>query len=361
MTTDLEDLRDELISKAREGTISSDEAEAEAKAAGLSPLASEPDFEEFDPMEESRWSLIKAIAWIAWRDPRLVMRQGTEFRRRSTHWVPYCWRQPTSGDKTSVERTGWSLEPWRETGTLHLSVADNRMRSASQLPASAQLTPAQAIIQLWRALADEKLIAEAFDKNDVLLDVPAREWSRLALFEENHKDVLKYRNLDEGGPYHDIELRRTDVTSLWPPNLPASPSAQDKMEHQRSAASHQLIFALDETQREVVFADGPVLKGRHFDLMARLSIPFLADRSSLKRPERFEYVPSRTLQDHLRVQEHALAQCVRRIRKDIAKQFSSLGHTIDTQDVVQNAPWKGYRLNPDLWLVNLSEIRSQVS
>ena len=80
----LEALRDELITKAGQSEISAEQAEAEAKAAGLPPLASEPHPSKYDPMAQTRWSLLQAVAWIAWRDLGLVREQNSEFRSRCT-------------------------------------------------------------------------------------------------------------------------------------------------------------------------------------------------------------------------------------------------------------------------------------
>jgi hypothetical protein len=50
MSKCLDELRDELISKARVGEVTPEQAEAEAKAAGLPPFESQPGRAEFDPM-----------------------------------------------------------------------------------------------------------------------------------------------------------------------------------------------------------------------------------------------------------------------------------------------------------------------
>jgi hypothetical protein len=54
-------LIDSLISRALYGIITPQEAEEEAKTSGLPALASRPDSAEFDPMKDSRWTLLQAI------------------------------------------------------------------------------------------------------------------------------------------------------------------------------------------------------------------------------------------------------------------------------------------------------------
>ena len=106
------ELRETLILTARLGDIDPQQAEAEAQAAGLPPLASQADAEKFDPMRESRWPLIQAIAWIAWRDARFVMEQNAEYRANSTHWIFQEWNEPNPDGRGFTLRKGWFLKSW---------------------------------------------------------------------------------------------------------------------------------------------------------------------------------------------------------------------------------------------------------
>jgi hypothetical protein len=60
--------RDVLISKVQHGELTPEQAEAEAAANSLPPFEKTPDLAEYDPLMESRWTLVMAVAWIAWRD-----------------------------------------------------------------------------------------------------------------------------------------------------------------------------------------------------------------------------------------------------------------------------------------------------
>jgi hypothetical protein len=171
-------------------------------------------------MRESRWPIVKTIAWIAWRDPDLVSAQGADFRSQCTRWVLKEWQQPEPDGKSSIARVGWFLEPSPGATSLQLSGIDRRLRREGSLPVSARLAPDQAIAELWGFLSEGRLVADGFDRDGRLVEIPAMEWSRLQLFQEDDQDVLKYHGLDCDGPYHDIELRRADVTSLWPRYVP---------------------------------------------------------------------------------------------------------------------------------------------
>jgi hypothetical protein len=87
-------LRDKILSKARYGEITPQQAEAEAAANGLPPLEQKPPLPAFDPLNESHWSLVMAIAWIVWRDIDAVRDQNAEFRKRCTRWVWQRWKAP---------------------------------------------------------------------------------------------------------------------------------------------------------------------------------------------------------------------------------------------------------------------------
>jgi hypothetical protein len=227
MSTRWSELRDELITKARYGKITPQEAEAEAKAAGLSPFETQPDFAEFDPMAESRWPIVMAVAWIAWRDPQLVMEQGNEFRGLCTQWVFRDWTEPDQSGQNLAKHEGWVLEPWHKSSALGLSILDKFLRGNGQLPPSARVTPSQAETELWRALSEERLRAEAFDKDGTLVEIPAREWAHLILVQEREQDALKYDVLDRDEPYSKVRFRRSDLINLWPRYKPVDIGSLD--------------------------------------------------------------------------------------------------------------------------------------
>ncbi|MDP3512324.1 MAG: hypothetical protein Q8S20_06215, partial [Sulfuritalea sp.] len=209
-------LRDELITAARYGRITPEEAEAKVREAGLSPLGKEPGAEEFDPMTESRWPLVMAIAWIAWRDVQLVKEQWAEYRSRCSHWIFREWKEPTEEGQSFEKRAGWFLEPLHGSTAVRLTMLDVLLRSESELPSSARFTPTQAERELWRALAEQRLTAEGFDRTGALIDIPAREWAHLKLYEKGEQDVLRYDALDATEAYSKVRFRREDLVSLWP-------------------------------------------------------------------------------------------------------------------------------------------------
>jgi hypothetical protein len=219
------DLRNDLISKARVGEITPGQAEAAAKAAGIPPLRSKPDPYEFDPMKNSRWPLVQAVAWIAWRDLNLVMEHNPEYRRQCTEWFPREWNQP-AGTKF-VRRDGWFLEAWHPSSAVRLQIDDNIMQATGELPRTARLTPDGAAKELWQFLAQGRLIAEGFNREGLLVEIPSREWAHLQNFEEQGRDVLKYGPIDDPPAFTEVRICRDDLVNLWPRYVPVDIDALD--------------------------------------------------------------------------------------------------------------------------------------
>lgn len=206
-------LRDDLISKARDGAITADEAEKQARDAGVGPLASRPDPAEFDPMKESRWTMLQTIAWIAWRDDALVMDQNPEYRKSCIEWIFRPWSAP-EGTKF-VRHEGWFLESSPPPRLIRLNFQNPPRRSESEPSALSHLTPGMAEAELWKALQADSLKAEAFDKAGCVVEIPVREWAYLKVYEERDKQVLKHGPLDVQ-EFTEMRFKRLDVLSIWP-------------------------------------------------------------------------------------------------------------------------------------------------
>jgi hypothetical protein len=208
--------RDELITLARYGKVTPEEAEAEAAAHGFGPFEQQPELPAFDPMLESRWAIVMAIAWIAWRDIRLVRENCPEFRSQSTLWLFREWNEPVNNGTAFEARAGWFLENWSEATTLRLALWEKLRAGRDELPPFRRMSVPEAETALWRALSDGLLVAEGKNDQGRPVDIPEREWSFLKLFEDGKRDALKYDPLDTREPFTNVRLKRDDLLRLWP-------------------------------------------------------------------------------------------------------------------------------------------------
>jgi hypothetical protein len=208
-------LRDRLITRAQYGEITPAQAEAEAAANGLAAFERTPDLPQFDPRLESRWSIVMALAWIAWRDFESVREQVPEFRAESTYWIFREWNEPVNNGTEFALRKGWFLETWCRPTTFLLTMRQIHASSEKERPSTARMTIREAEAALWQALSDEHLWAEGFDAQGKVTRIPSMEWAHLKLFEDGKQDVFRYNALDRSEPYTEVRFKRDDLFRLW--------------------------------------------------------------------------------------------------------------------------------------------------
>src|SRR5215470_6868172 len=201
--------RDRLISLVRYGKVTPQVAEAEAAARGWPPFELMPAFGTLDPLEETRWTIVMAVAWIAWRDIELTRSQSAEFRSECTHWIFREWNQPIKNGTVFTRRAGWFLETWSKPTTVRLAFLEDILNAKGELPSTRKMSVRAAEKELWRALSEGRLTAEGMDISGKPVDIPEREWPYLQLFEECERDALKYDALGRFEPFKRVHLRRS--------------------------------------------------------------------------------------------------------------------------------------------------------
>lgn len=207
--------RDTLIDKVRRGQLTPKDAEAEAGAKGIGPLAETADTVQFDPLRMPWWTLPMAVAWIAWREVPLVREHCADYRENCTHWVARSWNFPTADGKQFERIDGWELEKWQPTTLTRLMMEEAFMRSTGTFPTAKQMTVADAEKRLWEVLGEGTLIAVARDNAESVVEIPKRDWSYLKHYEEKDQDVLKLHVLDDKPAYKDVKIARNDLMRLW--------------------------------------------------------------------------------------------------------------------------------------------------
>lgn len=129
--------------------------------------------------------------------------------------------------------------------------------------------------------------------------------------------------------------------------------------------SRQFHIAIDDRRKKILFTDGPVLSGKDYELMAKLIERHREDLDRQNLDERepiveFRYIKLKVLADHFGKAEPTLRKQIERLRAKLAEQFdAAYGYRPDDNDIVENHPWQGYRLNPYVILVGPNQIRAR--
>lgn len=140
-----------------------------------------------------------------------------------------------------------------------------------------------------------------------------------------------------------------------------TPSVQPALDD-RAVKSRRISFALDDAEKLVIFDDGPTLIGADYKVFKFLAEQHKKDIESGIDKQAFKTFRLKTLANELRISEDILLQRVSRMRKSLKKQFEEhIDYIIDRQDIIQSASWGGYRLNPYLLQIALSDLRPRES
>ncbi len=121
-----------------------------------------------------------------------------------------------------------------------------------------------------------------------------------------------------------------------------------------------LMFAIDGKAGQAIFRGGPELRGSGYDLVHALFREFEEDIKVGLDGNAFRFVSATNLAKRLSIDEQSLRQRVSRTRRILERQFlEKCDIQLDADDVIENDPWKGYRLNPYLLLVNVSQLHGR--
>jgi hypothetical protein len=218
-------LRDRLLMQAERGEITGKQAEEIAAAHGLEPFETKPQLPRFDPKLKSHWWIVMAVAWIAWRDFGLVREQDPDFCSACFHWIYRKWKDPGDSTAEPVERAGYFLEARLAPTVNRLALLEHILRAQGNVPSTAVMTIREAVDALLQALSKGSLVAQGFDANGAVVNIPSREWVYLRLREERGRDVLRYDAVSRPEPFTVVTLGQSDLLGLWPTTgeSPASP------------------------------------------------------------------------------------------------------------------------------------------
>jgi len=134
---------------------------------------------------------------------------------------------------------------------------------------------------------------------------------------------------------------------------PTSASAQASSRGDRSAAfgivERPIGFAVTPAPHRVIFRNGIALSRKPAALIAALLIEFREGQARFLPPADYRYRRSTTLAGDLGISDEHLRRVVLRSRRELRRQYQDKhGASVADDDVIQNIPRRGYRLNPRL-------------
>jgi biotin operon repressor len=119
-------------------------------------------------------------------------------------------------------------------------------------------------------------------------------------------------------------------------------------------------LAIDQKKERIISENGIELKGTSYLLVSALIERFKSDQVMGLLPENYRFIGADELAQKMGIEQPTLRKYVSRARRELQKQLIETGgRQFEAEDVIENSPWKGYRLNPHLRLVQASELRSK--
>jgi len=154
---------------------------------------------------------------------------------------------------------------------------------------------------------------------------------------------------------HDQSRRTAEEVSIFADE----PSTRSDQPHRLrdGLGAPEIQVAVNEAAQVVLVRGGLELKGADYQLLRRLLDIFEEDQRNRKAPENYRYTSTKTLATKLRVRQPTVFQRVLRIRKRLFEWFAE-DYPLPEDALIENSPWEGYRINPAVRLLDLSEMDS---
>ena len=152
---------------------------------------------------------------------------------------------------------------------------------------------------------------------------------------------------------HD-QLRRTaEEVSI----LANEPSTRSDQPHRLrdGLGAPEIQIAVNEAAQVVLVRGGLELKGADYQLLRRLLDIFEEDQQNRKAPENYRFTSTKTLATKLNVRQPTVHQRVLRIRKRLFEWFVE-DYPLPEDALIENTWWQGYRINPAVRLLDLSQM-----
>jgi len=193
-----------------------DQAEAEVVRLGLEPFASEPDPACFDPLRETFWTPVMAVAWIAWRTLEAVREWWNAYRAECSDWHFRRWRVGPEGPI----HEGHFLEQRRPAALMDIRLAAIWADQAGEDTAVVMTVPG-AIEALWIALREGLFDATALPpEGGPRRPVPAAQWHDLKPYDDGNDQIAAHLFGAHRIEYREVLVPSAAVVGLWRARTP---------------------------------------------------------------------------------------------------------------------------------------------
>ncbi len=208
-------LRDELISRAKLGEITPEDAESEAVFGDCAPLQLRPESLDLDPLTEDEWTLLMALVWIIERDPTAVRAVWNRARRAATHWVD---SPIVESDGAGAEhKKSWELKPLDPPTFGDVDAVVDEVAKFMLPPFIVPGFDARGA--LWANLRSGRLPAQGKRcETSERIDIPMSDWTDLDWLADRAASADTVGDLMENVPkYDEVSVSGQRVREIWPP------------------------------------------------------------------------------------------------------------------------------------------------
>jgi 7-cyano-7-deazaguanine synthase in queuosine biosynthesis len=155
-----------------------------------------------------------------------------------------------------------------------------------------------------------------------------------------------------------VVSKRADLKTFALAN-PRNDLAQLEYEEELALAQSKpsIRIAFDEKKKRVLFGPWPPLSGAIYSLLDQLRSEYEQAKQAKKAPENYPFIDSHQLAQRLNIDEPTVRRRISRFRRSLNECSIAAGSgPLPPDAVVETEPWKGYRLNPAVLVLAISEL-----
>jgi hypothetical protein len=208
-------LRNELISRAKLGEITPEDAETEAALFDCEPLELRPESLDLDPQTEDQWTLLMALVWIIERDPTAVRAVWNRARRDATEWVGSPLAE--SAGTGAEHKKSWELKPLDPPTVGEVDAVVEEAAAFMFDPFIVGGVEARAA--LWASLQSGRLPAQGKRcGTSERIEIPMSDWTDLDWPADPTASADTVGGRMENAPkYDEVRVSQQKVHEIWPP------------------------------------------------------------------------------------------------------------------------------------------------